>query len=86
MEQKNITQSIQEYQNRISALEQELRQVQLQNERLQVQLFHLANKKKIMNTITVRGWRRYRYQLFPAGSRMERWAKRFYHALKNLGR
>jgi hypothetical protein len=70
-------------QNRISALEQELRQVQLQNERLQVQLFHLANKKKIMNTS---GWRRYRYLLFPAGSQMERWAKRLYHALKNLGR
>lgn len=86
MEQKNIPQSIQEHQNRISALEQELRQVQLQNERLQVQLFHLANKKKIMNTIAVRGWRRYRYQLFPAGSQMERWAKRLYHALKNLGR
>jgi hypothetical protein len=86
MEQKNITQSIQEYQNRISALEQELRQVQLQNERLQLQLFNLANKSKLMQTVSTEGWRRYRYLLFPAGSQMERWAKRFYHALKNLGR
>lgn len=86
MGQENISQAIQEYQERIAALEKELRQTQLERQRLQMQLFHLANKNKLMNTISVTGWRRYRYALFPAGSRRELWFKRLYHFLKNLGR
>ncbi len=75
-----------EYQQRIDSLENELRQTQLENQRLQMQLLHLAEIKNLMNTISVTGWRRYRYTLFPAGSRRELWFKRLYHFLKNLGR
>jgi hypothetical protein len=83
MDNGKINEECQQY---IAALEEDLRRIELENFQLEMQVFHLSEIKRLRPTSISRGWRRYRYQLFPAGSRMERWAKRFYHALKNLGR